>query len=67
MADRVRVVNACKNFGTVVALTAIPETGFRVKQWVGTDNDDSPANSNTRTKNFVISLAFCWRNLRMVS
>ena len=37
--------------GTVVTLTAIPETGYRVEEWIGTDNDGSKANTNTVTMN----------------
>jgi len=36
------------NEGTVVVLTATPDTGFRVKKWSGTDSDPSPgSNANT--------------------
>jgi acetolactate synthase regulatory subunit len=37
--------------GTVVTLTAIPETGYRVEEWSGTDNDGSKVNTNTVTMN----------------
>ncbi|MGA2092683.1 MAG: S8 family serine peptidase [Sedimentisphaerales bacterium] len=32
---------------TVVALTAVPDTGYRVKRWTGTDNDGLFAPANT--------------------
>ena len=35
--------------GTVVTLTAAPDTGYRVETWSGTDNDGSKANTNTVT------------------
>ncbi len=35
--------------GTVVTLTAIPETSYRVEEWSGTDNDGSKVNTNTVT------------------
>lgn len=35
--------------GTVVTLTAVPEAGYRVKSWSGTDNDASTAATNTVT------------------
>jgi len=37
------------NVGTVVSLTAIPDTGFRLKKWTGTNNDASFSNTNTVT------------------
>jgi hypothetical protein len=33
--------------GAVVALTASPDSGYRVKKWTGTSNDSSVANTNT--------------------
>ena len=35
--------------GTVVTLTATPDSGYILKAWHGTDNDSSKANSNTVT------------------
>ncbi len=37
--------------GTVVALTAIPDAGYQVKAWTGTDNDSSTNANNTVTMN----------------
>jgi len=37
--------------GTVVTLTADPDTGYRVASWNGTNNDSSTANTNTVTMN----------------
>jgi len=37
--------------GTVVTLTADPDTGYRVEDWSGTDNDGSKVNTNTVTMN----------------
>jgi hypothetical protein len=37
--------------GTVVTLTASPDTDYRVEEWSGTDNDDSKVNTNTVTMN----------------
>jgi hypothetical protein len=37
--------------GTVVNLTAAPDSGYQVKAWHGTDNDSSTATSNTVTMN----------------
>jgi len=37
--------------GTVVNLTATPESGYRIKEWHGTDNDTSTAITNTVTMN----------------
>ncbi len=37
--------------GTVVTLTATPNTGYRVKAWNGTNNDSSTSNTNTVTMN----------------
>jgi hypothetical protein len=37
--------------GTVVDLTATPDTGYHVKAWTGTDDDSSTANTNTVTMN----------------
>ena len=37
--------------GTVVQLTAVPDTGYRVAAWSGTDNDASTSNTNTVTMN----------------
>jgi hypothetical protein len=37
------------NAGTVVTLTATPQTGFRLASWRGTDNDASTATTNTVT------------------
>jgi len=33
--------------GTIVTLTATPNSGWRVKAWTGTDNDSSTATTNT--------------------
>ncbi len=38
-------------FGTVVQLTAEPDEGFRVKKWIGTDDDSSRNPNNTVTMN----------------
>ncbi|MHC4499221.1 MAG: InlB B-repeat-containing protein, partial [Planctomycetota bacterium] len=35
--------------GAVVTLKAIPEEGYRLQQWEGTDNDSSPLSTNTVT------------------
>jgi hypothetical protein len=35
--------------GTVVTLTAVADSGYRLQQWTGTDNDSSPWNTNTVT------------------
>jgi hypothetical protein len=35
--------------GSVVTLTASPDSGYQVKAWTGTDNDTSKDNSNTIT------------------
>jgi len=37
------------NYGEVVTLTAIPDFGYRVKQWQGTDDDTSTYYRNTVT------------------
>ncbi len=37
--------------GTMVTLTATPDPGYRVKQWIGTDNDAGTLNTNTVTMN----------------
>jgi hypothetical protein len=37
--------------GTVVNLTASPSEGYRVKRWIGTNNDASVATTNTVTMN----------------
>jgi len=37
--------------GLYISLTAIPDTGWRVKVWHGTDNDSSKANNNTVSLN----------------
>ena len=37
--------------GMVVTLNAVPDSGYRVKAWSGTDNDSSTANTNTVTMN----------------
>jgi hypothetical protein len=37
--------------GTVVILTATPDSGNRVKTWTGTDDDTATASSNTVTMN----------------
>jgi hypothetical protein len=37
--------------GEVVGLTAALEEGWKVKQWIGTDNDSSTASTNTVTMN----------------
>ena len=39
------------NEGTVVTLTATPDTGYRVASWSGTNTDSSKANTNTVTMN----------------
>ena len=39
------------NEGTIVTLTATPESGYRVASWSGTNNDSSTANTNTVTMN----------------
>ena len=39
------------NEGTVVTLTATPETGYSVQGWSGTNNDSLTANTNTVTMN----------------
>ncbi len=50
-----RIEDPCTNhpvkFGTVVELTAEPDTdkGYRVRRWIGTDNDSSRATTNTVT------------------
>jgi pectate disaccharide-lyase len=33
--------------GTIVSLTATPDSGYQMKTWIGTDNDSSKSNSNT--------------------
>jgi hypothetical protein len=35
--------------GVVVELTAIPDSGYRLQQWTGTDDDSSGLNTNTIT------------------
>jgi len=35
--------------GSVVTLTAIPNSGWRIKKWTGTNNDSSTSNTNTVT------------------
>jgi hypothetical protein len=35
--------------GQTVSLTAMPDFGYRVKKWTGTNNDTSTANTNTVT------------------
>jgi hypothetical protein len=37
--------------GTVVSLTATPDSGYQLLAWTGTDNDNSRINSNTVTMN----------------
>ena len=37
--------------GTILSLTATPDSGYQVKAWTGTDNDTSKNNSNTVTMN----------------
>ncbi|MGB8226705.1 MAG: right-handed parallel beta-helix repeat-containing protein [Sedimentisphaerales bacterium] len=37
--------------GTTIELTALPNTGWRVNKWTGTDND-----SSTNTKNYVVMI-----------
>ncbi len=37
--------------GTVVSLTATPDSGYQVSAWKGTDNDSSTATTNTITMN----------------
>ncbi|MDD5064204.1 MAG: S8 family serine peptidase [Phycisphaerae bacterium] len=37
--------------GAVVVLTASPNAGYRVKRWIGTDNDNSTSTNNTITMN----------------
>jgi hypothetical protein len=39
--------------GTVVSLTAAPESGYQVKAWTGTDNDTSKDTTNTVTMNAI--------------
>ncbi len=45
--------------GTVVTLTATPNTGYQVASWSGTDNDSSDSNTNSVTmdadKNVVVT------------
>lgn len=45
---------------TIVELTASADTGYRVKQWSGTDNDSSTAKINhvTMTSNKTVTLEF---------
>ena len=38
--------------GTIVNLTAQPDAGYRLKQWIGTDNDLSKLNTNAVTLDF---------------
>jgi parallel beta-helix repeat protein len=38
-------------FGRAVQLTAVPDEGYRVKKWSGTDDDTSRSNDNTVTMN----------------
>ncbi len=46
--------------GTIVTITVYPEPGYRVSQWIGTNNDASGSNTNTVTmtsdKNVTITL-----------
>ena len=46
--------------GTVVNLTADPNFGYRVKAWIGTDNNTSTSNTNTVTmdSNKVVTVEF---------
>ena len=37
--------------GTIVTLTALPQTGYRVKKWTGTNDNNSVALTNTVTMN----------------
>ncbi len=37
------------DLGTTVPLSATPDVGYRVKTWIGTDNDDSHATANSVT------------------
>ena len=42
---------ASGSYGGVVELTAVPDPGYKVKAWSGTDNDSSKGNTNTVTMN----------------
>ncbi len=46
--------------GTVVTLVATPDTGYRVKAWTGTDDDESTGGTNTVTMNTdkTVAVAF---------
>ena len=41
--------NDTYDYGQTATLTATPDTGYRVKSWVGTDDDASTSNTNTIT------------------
>ena len=46
--------------GTSVTLTAVPDSGYRVKAWSGTDDDSSTGDTNTVTmgSNKTITVEF---------
>ena len=46
--------------GTVVSLTAAPDSGYRVKAWTGTDNDALKTNTNavTMSRNRTVTVEF---------
>ncbi|MHC4705261.1 MAG: InlB B-repeat-containing protein, partial [Planctomycetota bacterium] len=46
----------CYINGTVVAITAVPERGYKVKQWTGTDDDSSTSSVNTVTMDSDITV-----------
>ncbi|MHC4153549.1 MAG: right-handed parallel beta-helix repeat-containing protein [Planctomycetota bacterium] len=49
-------VRMCYINGTVVAITAVPERGYKVKQWTGTDDDSSTSSVNTVTMDSDITV-----------
>lgn len=53
--------------GTVVDLTAVPDEGYCVKEWTGTDNNQSTASTNTVTmdRNRTVTVEFRKAQVRM--
>jgi parallel beta-helix repeat protein len=55
------------NINSVVTLTAIPNAGWRVKKWTGTNDDSSTSNSNTVTMNSDKSVSVEFELLRTLT
>ena len=53
--------------GTEVALTAVPEDGYGLASWEGTDNDASTALSNTVTMTFDKTVTATFAEIRTVT